>query len=102
MLGTGLYSNAPSVAFAIEFAYGVLCWWIYRGSKGLLAVIIAGNLANVSFFFASVPGPEQLLTGRPWLVVAVVFAQIVTMLVLVGLLSKQTATEPRLRFASRA
>jgi len=102
MLGTGLYSNAPSVAFAIEFAYGVLCWWIYRGSKGLLAVIVAGNLANVSFFFASVLGPEQLLTGRPWLVVAVVFAQIVTMLVLVGLMSKQTATEPRLRFASRA
>jgi membrane-bound metal-dependent hydrolase YbcI (DUF457 family) len=90
MLGAGLYSDAPSVAFAIELAYGVLCWWIYRGSKGLLTVIIAGNLANVSLFFASVPGPEQLLTGRPWLVVTVVFAQIVTMLVLVGMLSSKT------------
>jgi hypothetical protein len=44
-------------------------------------VIVAGNLANISFFFAGIPGPEQFLAGHPMLVVTVVFCQIVTMLV---------------------
>jgi len=87
-LGMGLYSSAPSAAFVIELLYGVLCWWIYRGTRTLAAVIVLGNLANVSFFFDSIPGPEQLLAGRPLLVVTLVFIQIVTMLVLVGVFSK--------------
>jgi hypothetical protein len=86
-LGVGLYSRAPAAAFFVEALYGVLCWRIYRGSTTLLVVLVLGNLANVSFFFATIPGPEQFLAGHPMLVVTVVFAQIVTMLVLVGLLS---------------
>ena len=93
-LGLGLYSGAPSAAFVVEFLYGVLCWWIYRGGAALLAVIVLGNLANMSFFFAGVPGPEQLLAGHPMLVVTVVFVQIVTMLVLIGLISSKAATTP--------
>lgn len=88
-LGLGLYNGAPSVAFAVELVYGVLCWWIYRGTSTLLAVIVAGNLANISFFFATIPGPEQWLAGRPLLVVTVILVQIVTMLVLVGVLSSR-------------
>src|SRR5262245_59602399 len=49
-LGLGLYSAAPSAAFVIELLYGVLCWWIYRGSGALLAVVVAGNVVNVSLF----------------------------------------------------
>jgi membrane-bound metal-dependent hydrolase YbcI (DUF457 family) len=86
-LGLGLYSSAPSAAFVVELLYGVLCWWIYRGSRALLAVIVAGNLANISFFFPGIPGPEQFLAGRPMLVVTMVFVQIITMLALVGLFS---------------
>jgi membrane-bound metal-dependent hydrolase YbcI (DUF457 family) len=88
-LGLGLYSGAPAVAFVVELAYGVLCWWIYRGSRALLWVVVGGNLANISFFFAGIPGPEQLLAGRPMLVVTLIFGQIVTMLVLVGLFSSR-------------
>ena len=84
-LGLGLYAGAPAAAFVVELLYGVLCWWIYRGSAALVAVVVVGNLANVSFFFASIPGPEQILAGHPMLVVTVVFAQIVTMLILVGM-----------------
>src|SRR5262245_930408 len=90
-LGLGLYNGAPAGAFMLEVLYGVLCWWIYEGSRALLAVITVGNLANVSFFFASLPGPEQLLAGRPLLVVSVVFAQIVVMLLLIGLLASRPA-----------
>jgi membrane-bound metal-dependent hydrolase YbcI (DUF457 family) len=83
-LGLGLYSGAPSVAFVVELMYGVLCWWIYGGSRALLGVVVAGNLADISFFFAGIPGPEQFLGGRPMLVVTLILGQIVTMLVLVG------------------
>ena len=93
-LGLGLYSGAPSVAFAVELLYGVLCWWIYGGSKGLIVVIVAGNLANVSFFFAGIAGPEQFLAGRPMLIVTLIFGQIVTMLVLVGVFSARPAARP--------
>jgi membrane-bound metal-dependent hydrolase YbcI (DUF457 family) len=88
-LGLGLYSGAPSVAFVVELLYGVLCWWIYRGGLGLLALLVAGNLANVSFFFAGVAGPEEFLAGRPLLVVTVVFVQIITTLVLVSVMASR-------------
>jgi hypothetical protein len=88
-LGLGLYSGAPSAAFAVELIYGVLCWWLHRGSRTLLAVLVAGNLANISFFFAGIAGPEQFLAGHPMLVVTAIFGQIVTMLVLVGILSSR-------------
>jgi membrane-bound metal-dependent hydrolase YbcI (DUF457 family) len=86
-LGLGLYDGAPALAFVIELLYGVLCWWVYQGSRGLLAAIVVGNLANVSLFFTAIAGPEQYLAGRPLLVVTFVLVQIVTMLVLVGALS---------------
>jgi hypothetical protein len=91
-LGLGLYSGAPSVAFVIELLYGVLCWWVYRGSHALLWVIVAGNLADISFFFERIPGPEQLLAGHPMVLVTLIGAQIITMLVLVGLFSSRRRT----------
>ena len=94
-LGLGLYSGAPSVAFVVELLYGVLCWWIYGGSRALLLVVVAGNLADVSFFFAGILGPERFLAGRPMLVVTLIFAQVVTMFVLVGLFSSQPSALSR-------
>jgi len=35
-------------------------------------VLVAGNLANISFFFSGIAGPEQFLAGHPMLVVTVV------------------------------
>lgn len=88
-LGLGLYSSSPILAFVVECGYGVLCWRVYRGDKALLAAIVAFNLANVSFFFSAVPGPEVLLAGRPLLIVTIIFVQIVVTLLLVGVLSRQ-------------
>jgi hypothetical protein len=89
-LGLGLYESAPLAAFIVELIYGILCWRVYRGGRGLLALIIIGNLANLSFLSAAIPGPEQYLAGRPLLVVTVVFVQIVVTLVLVGVLARRT------------
>ena len=86
-LGLGLYERAPMLGFVLEFVYGAFCWWVYRGRGILLALIVLGNLANLSFFSTTIAGPEQYLAGRPSLLVTVIFIQIVTTLVLVGVLS---------------
>ena len=92
-LGLGLYDAAPFAAFLLEMAYGIACWKIYDGGLGLLAVIVVGNLANLSLLSAAIPGPEALLAGRPLLVVSFVFFQIIVTLVLVGLLSRRRGAE---------
>jgi len=94
MLGLGLYASAPLAAFVVELIYGISCWWVYRGNRALLAVIVLFNLANLSFFSTTIPGPEQYLAGRPLLVVTIVFAQIVITLALVGILARRPAFQP--------
>ena len=91
-VGLGLYGTAPLAAFALEMAYGLACWRIYRGGAGLLAFVVLGNLANLSLFAAAIPGPEALLADRPLLVVTFVFVQIVVTLILVGVLARRSPT----------
>src|SRR3954471_12633698 len=81
MLGLGLYGAAPLAAFVVELVYGVACWRIYRGGRGLLAFVVLGNLANLTIFSAAIRGPEDLLAGRPLVVVSFIFIQIVVALV---------------------
>ena len=86
-LGLGLYDAAPMAAFVVEMVYGVVCWWIYRGGRWLLALVVLGNLANLSLFSAAIPGPEGFLAGRPLMVVTLIALQIIVTLVLTGLLA---------------
>ena len=88
-LGLGLYESAPLAALGVEFLYGLACWYVYRGGRGLLAFICLGNLANLSFLSAAVPGPERFLAGRPLLLVTLILVQIVVSLVLVGVLARR-------------
>lgn len=90
-LGLGLYEATPFAAFIVEFAYGIFCWRVYRGSRNLLALIGIANLANLSLLSPAIPGPECYLAGRPLLVVTVVFGQIVVTLIGVGVLARQTS-----------
>ena len=78
-------------AFFVETAYGLLCWWIFRGSKTLLATIIVFNIANISFFSVALKGPEVRLANHPMWLVSAVAVQIVVTLILVGLLAKPRA-----------
>jgi membrane-bound metal-dependent hydrolase YbcI (DUF457 family) len=91
-LGLGLYGTAPFAAFLIELVYGVFCWWVYRGGRALLAVIVLGNLANLSLLSSAILGPERYLAGRPMLVVTFVLVQIVATLVLVGIFARRPRT----------
>ena len=90
-LGLGLYDRAPMWGFALEMVYGVICWRVYRGSRSLLAMILLGNLANITLFSAAIPGPEQHLAGHPLMVVTVIFVQIVATLALIQGLATRPA-----------
>ena len=85
--GLGLYAKYPMVAFFLEMGYGIACWWIYKGSWALLATIVIFNLANLSMFFRAVRGIEKHMANRPSLIAAVILAQIVVTLTLVGIFS---------------
>ena len=92
-IGFGLYA-VPMVAFFVELVYGFFCWWLFRGSKALLAVILAFNLANISFFSAALKGPEVLMANHPYWIVSAVAVQIVVTLVLVWSLAKTGTVDP--------
>lgn len=85
--GTGLY-GVPAWALAVETLYGVGCWWVFRGSKALLAVILAFNVGALSFYVPQVPGPEGLLAGHPLAFVAMVGVHIVLGLVAIGFFAR--------------
>ena len=89
-LGLGLYDRAPMWGFALEMVYGVVCWGVYRGSRPLLAMIVLGNLANITLFSAAIPGPERYLAGHPLMVVTLVFVQIVATLALIKVLATRS------------
>lgn len=83
-LGLGLYGAFPIGAFVLELLYGILCWWIYRGGRALLMVILVFNVADLSLLSPAVPGPEEFLANHPALIVGVILLQIVVTLLLVG------------------
>ena len=93
-LGLGLYDRAPMWGFALEMAYGVVCWRIYRGSGSLLAMLVLGNLANITLFSTEIPGPEQYLAGHPLMIVTLVFVQIVVTLALTYRLATRSERLP--------
>jgi LexA-binding, inner membrane-associated putative hydrolase len=96
--GTFLYGHLAPLAFLVELAYGVVCWWIFRGSRTLLAVVVGFNLANVSEFFRSIPGPEDALAGRPLTLVTVILLQILVTMWAVwwsAVAGSGTSSEPR-------
>lgn len=74
--GTALYTRLPLAAFVLELGFGVFCWRVFRGGWALLVLIVGFNLANLSLFFAAVPGPEHWLAGRPLLLTTLIMVQI--------------------------
>jgi hypothetical protein len=88
MFGSGLY-GFPLLALAIETLYGVWCWWVYRGSTALLAVILALNMAALSFYAPGIVGPEVFLSGRPVLFATFIGCHIIVGLVTIGFFARR-------------
>jgi hypothetical protein len=85
--GSGLY-GVPLLALVVETIYGIWCWWLFRGSKSLLAVVVMFNLAAISFYSPSIPGPESLLAGHPKIFAAIIGVHIIVGLVAVGFFAR--------------
>ena len=85
--GSGLY-GVPLLALVVETIYGVWCWWVFRGSKALLATIVVFNLAALSFYSSAIPGPEQLLAGQPKIFAAIIGVHIIVGLVAIGFFAR--------------
>jgi hypothetical protein len=90
--GAAFAPSAESAAFALQAAYGVLCWRVFRGTKPLLAVILALNLAGL-FLAPHLDGPEGLLVRPPLWLVGAVAAEIVLSVALVWRYSGERAAE---------
>lgn len=86
-IGTGLY-GVPACALVVELAYGVWCWWVFRGSRALLAAIVGFNLLALTFYLPGVPGPETWLAGHPRWFAALILVHVVTALLAVGVLAR--------------
>jgi len=85
--GLGLYAKHPIVAFVLEIAYGIVCWWVYKGGWALLTIIVVFNLANISMFSSAVTGIEKHMANRPLLITTIILAQILLTMILVGAFS---------------
>jgi hypothetical protein len=97
-IGSGLY-DVPVFALVAEMLYGLLCWRLYRGSAGLLAIIVGLNLASLSFYVPEIAGPESLLAGHPKIFAAVILVHIVVGLSAIGLFARrsQAGDRPRIQ-----
>jgi len=85
--GSGLYA-VPLLALTLETLYGITCWWLFGGSKKLLAVIILLNLAALSFYSPFILGSEQFLTGQPKIFAAAIGVHIIVGLFAIGLFAR--------------
>lgn len=83
-LGLQLYNLFPYLAFAAEFAYGILCWYYFKGSAKLLLVIVGFNLANFTIFSPDIVGLESFFVHKPNLLVLLVLIQIILTLYLIN------------------
>ncbi len=90
-LGLGAWS-VPALGLGVATGWGVLCWAIFGGTRGLLAAIVLFNAANVDFLFPQLSGPEGMLAGRPTLAVSMVLGQIVVTWVVVWWLARGRAS----------
>jgi hypothetical protein len=51
VMGLGIL-EFPTLNFIIEFAYGLFCWWYFKGSRALMWVIIVFNIVDLPIMFA--------------------------------------------------
>jgi len=74
VMGLGIL-EFPTLNFIIEFAYGLFCWWYFKGSRALLWVIIVFNIVDLPIMFAHGDMLSPLIQ-YPFLLPSVILFQI--------------------------
>jgi hypothetical protein len=72
--GLGL-AGAPVWDFVVELIYCVLCWFAFRGSKGLLLALIVLNIMDLPLMFPR-PGTGAMLAQYPAVLPTIILTQI--------------------------
>lgn len=68
--------SIPLLTIIIETAYGVFCWWHFKGTKSLLATIIILNLINIPFIFNLSPQAIETIQKANYLLPTIILIQI--------------------------
>ena len=92
--GTGLYSNLPLPALALETLWGVFCWYIYGGSRKLLAVILGLGLFSIPLYSAAINVGEAALGGHNIVFAIVIFVQMLATSTLVWVFAREKTANP--------
>lgn len=87
--GTGLYSNVPLPALALETLWGILCWWMYRGSWKLLGLIVGLGVASIPLYSAAINVGESILGGQSTVFALVILVQMIATSALVWLFARK-------------
>jgi len=66
----------PAADLIVELLFGLVCWFIFGGSRALLIAIVAFNLANIPFMFPQA-GTGARLAEHPAILPTVILVQIV-------------------------
>ncbi|MDX1780448.1 MAG: hypothetical protein R3256_03925 [Thalassovita sp.] len=77
-LGSGLYANLPLPALVLESLWGVFCWWIYRGSRKLLALIAVLGIASIPLYSVAINVGEAALAGQSTIFALVILVQMLS------------------------
>lgn len=88
--GTGLYSDLPLPALALETLWGILCWWVYRGSWPLLGLIVALGLTAIPLYSIAVNVGESVLGGQNIAFALVILVQMLATSGLVWLFARDS------------
>jgi hypothetical protein len=73
-IGLGL-ATWPVADLLVELAYGTMCWFVFRGGKGLLAAIVGLNLMDIPLMFPRA-GTGTMLAERPFVLPTIILVQI--------------------------
>ena len=73
--GTGLYSNLPLWALALETLWGVFCWWVYRGSRALLGLIVILAVTAIPLYATTINIGEAALSGHSTYLALIILIQ---------------------------
>lgn len=87
-LGLNL-QGVPALDFVVELLYCVACWWIFRGTIGLLVGIVLLNLMNLPLMSPR-PGTGAMLGAHPAILPTVILVQILLTWTVVWVLARRT------------
>lgn len=88
-IGTGLYSDLPVPALVLETLWGVFCWYYFRGSKKLLALILALGVSSIPIYSAAINIGEGVLGGHNVIFACVILGQMLATSALVWLFARK-------------